>query len=93
MTSWLVEGYAPISTDLTEVQERAREAASGLTLAGTPVRYVRTIFVREDETCFHVFEAASEGAVRRAASRAALPYERIVEAFEGSSAEPREVRE
>ena len=28
MTSWLVEGYAPFSTDLAEVQERAREAAS-----------------------------------------------------------------
>ena len=80
MTSWLVEGYAPISTDLTEVQERAREAASGLTLAGTPVRYVRTIFVREDETCFHVFEAASAESVREVARRALLSAQRIVEA-------------
>ena len=80
MTSWLVEGYAPISTDLAEVQERAREAASGLTLAGTPVRYVRTIFVREDETCFHVFEASSLDTVREAADRARLSAHRIVEA-------------
>ena len=80
MTSWLVEGYAPISTDLTEVQERAREAASGLTLAGTPVRYVRTIVVREDETCFHVFEAASAETVRQVAERARLSAQRIVEA-------------
>ena len=80
MTSWLVEGYAPVSTDLAEVQERAREAASGLTLAGTPVRYVRTIFVREDETCFHVFEAASAESVREVARRALLSAQRIVEA-------------
>ena len=80
MTSWLVEGYAPISTDLKEVQERAREAASGLTLVGTPVRYVRTIFVREDETCFHVFEAASVESVREVARRALLSVQRIVAA-------------
>jgi hypothetical protein len=80
MTSWLVEGYAPVSTDLAEVQARAREAASGLTLAGTPVRYVRTIFVREDETCFHVFEASSLESVREVARRALLEAQRIVEA-------------
>jgi hypothetical protein len=80
MASWLVEGYAPISTDLSEVEERAREAAFGLTLSGTPVRYVRTIFVREDETCFHVFEAASADSVREVARRALLSAQRIVEA-------------
>jgi hypothetical protein len=80
MTSWLVEAYAPISTDLAEVEERAREAACGLTMAGTPVRYVRTIFVRKDETCFHVFEAASVDSVREVARRALLAAQRIVEA-------------
>ena len=80
MTSWLVEGYASGSTDLAEIEERAREAASRLTLSGTPVRYVRTIFVREDETCFHVFEAASVESVREVARRALLSAQRIVEA-------------
>jgi hypothetical protein len=75
-----VEAYAPGTTDLAEVEERAREAASTLTLAGTPVRYVRTIFVREDETCFHLFEAASAESVREAARRALLSPQRIVEA-------------
>jgi hypothetical protein len=80
MTSWLVEAYAPGSTDLAEVEERARRAASTLTLAGTPVRYVRTIFVRGDETCFHVFEAASAENVREVVRRASLSAQRIVEA-------------
>jgi len=80
MTSWLVESYAPGSTDLAEVDQRAREAAATLTLAGTPVRYVRTIFVRGDETCFHVFEAPSAESVREVVRRASLAAQRIVEA-------------
>ncbi len=80
MTSWLVESYAPGWTDLAEVDQRAREAAVTVTLAGTPVRYVRTIFVREDETCFHVFEAASADTVREVVRRASLSAQRIVEA-------------
>ena len=79
MTSWLVEAYAPGSTDLHAVEARAREAAATLTLAGTPVRYVRTIFLRQDETCFHVFEATSVETVREAAKRARLVAQRIVE--------------
>ena len=80
MTSWLVEAYAPGSSDLHEVEARVREAAATVTLAGTPVRYVRTIFVRQDETCFHVFEAASVESVREAARRALLSAQLIVEA-------------
>jgi len=80
MTSWLVEAYAPGTTNLAEVEERAREAASTLTLAGTPVRYVRSILVREDETCFHVFEAGSVENVREVTRRALLSAQRIVEA-------------
>jgi hypothetical protein len=80
MTSWLIEGYAPGSASMAEVKTRARDAAAELTLAGTHIRYLRTIFVREDETCFHVFEAASAETVREAAERAGLSAYRIVEA-------------
>jgi hypothetical protein len=44
------------------------------------VRYVRAIFVPEDETCFHLFEAASPDAVYAASERAGLSAQRIVEA-------------
>jgi hypothetical protein len=64
--------------------ERARLAAKELTRDGTPIRFVRSIFVPEDETCFYLYEAETVEAVREAARRAALPSERIVEAISES---------
>jgi Protein of unknown function (DUF4242) len=64
--------------------ERARIAANQLTRDGTPIRFVRSIFVPEDETCFYLYEAETVEAVREAARRAALPLERIVEAISDS---------
>lgn len=60
--------------------ESARRAATELSEEGTHVRYVRSIFVPEDETCFLLYEADSEAAVREAAARAALPFDRVSEA-------------
>lgn len=62
--------------------KRARLAAEELTQAGTPVRYLRSIFVPEDETCFFLCEAASADVVREVARRAALPYDRVAEVTE-----------
>jgi hypothetical protein len=79
---FLVEVYQPDGGDrLDEITERVRTAASSLTREGHPVRYLRTIFVPEDETCFHLFEAVSADAVAEASRRAAIELERIVEAL------------
>lgn len=53
--------------------EGARRAAEEL-----GVRYVRAIFMPEDETCFLIYEAASAEAVREAVARASLPVARVV---------------
>jgi hypothetical protein len=58
----------------------ARRAAEELTRAGTPVRFLRSIFVPADETWFLLFEADSAAAVREAARRAGLAVERVAEA-------------
>jgi hypothetical protein len=55
---------------------RAREAAE----ASAEVRFVRSIFIPDDEMCFLVFEADSSDAVARLAERAALPIDRVVRA-------------
>ena len=67
--------------------EQARRAAQELSNQGTSVRYLRSIFVPDDETCFHLYKASSAAAVREVASRAGLRFERISEAI----TEPRKV--
>jgi len=83
MAEYLLELYIsrgnPAAVELAA--ERARAAAETLTGEGMPVRYVRAIFVPEDETCFLLFEAGSVDAVREAARRAGLGCERITEAL------------
>lgn len=59
----------------------ARLAAEELTLEGTPVRYLQSIFVPEDETGFLLYEAASADAVREAARRADLQFDRVAQAI------------
>jgi hypothetical protein len=77
MLSYLVESYA--AEDVVEDhRERARRTAE----LGTGVRYIRSTFLPGEETVLHLFEAASPDALREAARRAALSYERIVEALE-----------
>jgi hypothetical protein len=82
MTEYLAEVYAPKnnSAGVRDTAARARASAEELSRQGEPIRYVRAIFVPDDETCFHVFEAGSAEAVRVAIERAAFPAARIVQA-------------
>ena len=82
MAEYLVELY--VSRKDAAVGSRAVRAcaaAKQLTEEGAPVRYVRTLFVPEDETCFFLYEAESAEAVRTAARRAGFGCGRITEAF------------
>jgi hypothetical protein len=85
MASYLVEAYTPAQAGLAEIEQRARDAASQLSQAGTAVRYVRSLYVPEDEICFHLFDAPSFDAVRQASDVARLDAQRIVEAVDGES--------
>jgi hypothetical protein len=80
---YLVELYVSRSDPAAVARraERGRLTAEELTREGRPVRYLRSIFIPEDETCFFLFEAASADAVREAAHRATLDFERVAEAF------------
>jgi hypothetical protein len=82
VTEFVVELYIA-ETDRDSAQRGANDArfaAEAITREGTPVRFLRSIFVPEDETCFLMFEAASIDTVRDTARRAALPFERVTEA-------------
>ena len=83
MAEFLVEFYLS-RTDRAATQavaDRACLAAEELTRRGTPVRYLSSIFVPEDETCFHLYEAISADAIREVAQRAELSFERVLEAI------------
>jgi hypothetical protein len=83
MPSFLVETYVPkMAQNDARVARRARMAARQLSREGEPVRYLRTTLLPEDETCFHLFEAASEDAVAEVCRRAGLGTPRIVRAVE-----------
>ena len=70
--------------------QKARLAAERLTGEGTPVRYLSSIFVPEDETCFYLYQAASADGVREAARRAALPFDRVIEAIAETTGDQKE---
>ena len=91
MTAFLVELYVA-RLDAGSVRrdaERARLAAEALSREGTPVRYLQSIFVPADETCFHLCEAGSEDAVREVIRRADLSFGRVSKVV----AEPSDERE
>ena len=82
MAEFLVEWFVS-RTDLGAVERNAilaGQAAVQLSHEGASIRFVRSIYIAEDETCFHHYEARTLDAVRTATQRAAVPYERIIEA-------------
>jgi hypothetical protein len=88
MAEFLLEFYvAQTNAFAFERNEiRARIAAEELTREGSPVRFVRSIVIPEDETCFYLCEAASVDAVRQLAERAGMPVGRVVEAVGADAA-------
>ena len=76
MTRFLVEAYTPRSVEIAEVEARARRLAE----AGAEVKYVRAIFVPEDELCLHLLDAASPEAASDLVRRVGISPDRIVEA-------------
>jgi uncharacterized protein DUF4242 len=81
---FLLETYVPQvrAVEAREAGLRAHAAAEELAREGTRIRYVRTTFLPEDETCFHLFDAQSAEAVREVGRRAGLEPIRVVGALE-----------
>ena len=81
MPKYMVERYLPgITTDqLTAAARSAKTTTAEMRREGTPVRYLRSTFVPEEEKCFCLFDGPSEETVREANVRAEVPFERILE--------------
>jgi hypothetical protein len=88
MREFVAEQYLPASgaDAAVKLAGAARRAAEQLTSEGTPIRFVRSIFIPEDETCLHVYQADSVETVRTAVARASLPLDRVAEAIVNAGA-------
>jgi hypothetical protein len=86
MAQFLVELYVSrVDSDAAVHRDaaRARLGAEAVTREGKPVRYLHSIFVPEEETCFFLFEAESAEDVEEAARRASIPVDRAPVAIAG----------
>ena len=83
MPQYVVERHLPTFTgeQVAAAAKRAKETTSEMTREGTPVRYLRSIFIPGEDKCYCLFEGESADLVRLANQRAELPVESISEAL------------
>jgi hypothetical protein len=88
VATYVVEMYVSRARagERSKLDRRPRTAAESISAEGVPVLYVRSVFLPEDEICLLFFDAPTREAVVEVARRAALTYERLVEATERSDA-------
>lgn len=79
MNSYLVERYLPgvSEAQLRVALERLEEACAELSARGDRVRYVGSMFLPEEETCFCRLDGDSPAATAKANEIARLPFARI----------------
>jgi hypothetical protein len=82
MTTFLAECYVSAADQPDDVAALMRLGADAAAGEGVDVTYIRSILIPGDETCFHVFEAATAEAVAAVGVRVAVPLIRVVEAVE-----------
>jgi len=89
MPTFLVEAYEPCGHDEShaEIEQRVRTAAAALSRSGAEVRFLRSIYVPTDETCFHLFDGPSIEVVEAVGRRAELTFNRVTEAIEPALSE------
>jgi hypothetical protein len=88
---YLVELAAPAGgwRDLQELTSRARAGAEEMNRDGVAVRFLRSIYVPEDESCFFLYEGDSIETVGEAGRRARLQVVRIGETLKAELEEER----
>jgi Protein of unknown function (DUF4242) len=81
MPIFLGERYLPHSERAAAIEraERVRSAVLQLAPEGTPVKFLSTTFVANEEWAFDLFEADSIEQVTRVYETAGIPVERVTE--------------
>ena len=83
MPQYVVERHLPNFTGemVAAAAKRAKQTTLAMTREGTPVRYMRSIFIPGEDKCYCLFEGESADTVRQANERAELPIKSISEAW------------
>ena len=83
MPQYVVERHLPNFTGemVAAAAKRAKQTTLAMTREGTPVRYMRSIFIPGEDKCYCLFEGESADTVRQANERAELPVKSISEAW------------
>ncbi len=83
MPQYVVERHLPNFTGemVAAAAKRAKQTTLAMTREGTPVRYMRSIFIPGEDKCYCLFESESADTVRQANERAELPVQSITEAL------------
>ena len=76
---FLVERYLPVTAVDGLAASVARVAR--LCLRGESVRYLQSVFLPSDDTCFCIFQAASADAVHAVNAAGRFPVDRITRAI------------
>lgn len=70
-------------TQLEQLTGRARETTEQMQREGIQVRFLRSIFVPEDDACYFLYEGHSAADVQEAVWRADLELNQLTEAMKG----------
>jgi hypothetical protein len=84
LPTYLVDRDLPgISRDqLAAAHRAATETARQFTAEGTPIRYIRSLFLPQEARCLCLFEAVDAESVRSLNDTAQIPFTSISEALE-----------
>jgi len=74
--TFMVEAYAPASSEIADLSAQARRAERA---DDSAVKHLRSILVPDDEICFHLYEAESADTVAHAIHVGGMRAQRIVE--------------
>ena len=77
---YMAEFYLPGGADLAALAVRARAGAEQMAASGAAVTFIQAIFVRADESCFALYEAASGADVAGAGRSAGIVFDRVTAA-------------
>jgi hypothetical protein len=82
---FLAERYLAVTSREALASQVGRDRTAARAMS---IRYIQTIYVPADETCFTLFEAASLELVTETSDRFGLGYRRVVAAITLDSPEP-----